>query len=111
MNDPRRLDQLITFQRRVETADGAGGVTRTWANVAVYPTVWAYVGPKSGREAMNEGRIEASYVVVFTVYNRADVDETCRILWNGVAYNIRGIQRASTAELMLRIEAERGVAE
>lgn len=108
---PGQLDQRITLQRRVETADGAGGVTRAWANLAESPVVWAHVGPKSGREAMNEGRIEATFVVVFTIRQRADLDETDRILWDGTPYNIRGIQRASQRELYLRIEAERGVAE
>lgn len=106
-----RMDERVTLQRRVETPDGSGGVTRAWADLSVAPVVWAHVGPRGGRENMNEGRIEATYAVVFTIWNRADVDETCRVLWRGAPYNIRGVLRASGAEATLSVEAERGVAE
>jgi SPP1 family predicted phage head-tail adaptor len=106
-----RMDERVTLQRRVETPDGAGGVTRAWADLAVNPVVWAHVGAKGGREGLNEGRIDATRAVVFTIWNRTDVDETCRILWGGSAFNIRAVLRASSREAKLAIEAERGVAE
>lgn len=106
-----RMDERVTLQRRVETPDGAGGVVRAWADLAENAAIWAHVGAKGGRENLNEGRIDASGAVVFTIWNRADVDETCRILWNGLAWNIRAVLRASSREAKLAIEAERGVAE
>lgn len=105
------LDQLITLQRAVETSDGIGGTTRAWADLVDDPTVWAGVKAKSGREGMAEGRINAVYVVVFTIRNRSDLSEVDRIVWNGEAYNIRGIMREGERGLYLRIEAERGAAQ
>jgi len=105
-----RLDQRITFQRQTDTADGVGGTVKTWADLSSVPSVWANVVAKSGREAMNDGRMQASYVSVFTVHNRADILETDRIMFGGTPYNIRGIRREGTRNLFLVIEAERGVA-
>lgn len=104
------MDQRITLRRRVRVADGAGGFTETWADFAANPVVWAHVKAKGGREAMVEGRTAATFVVVFTIYHRGDVDPTCQIVWQGVAYNIRGILDEGGRKLRLAIEAERGVA-
>lgn len=105
------MDQRITLQRYTEAADGIGGVTRAWANLAATPTVWAAVKAKAGREGMDEGRVNATYVVLFTIYNRTDLSELDRILWNGEAYNIRNLRREGGRKLRLVIEAERGVAD
>lgn len=105
------MDQQITLQRRTETADGGGGVTRSWADFAVDPRPWAEVYAKAGRESLQEGRQNATMLTLFTVWNRADVDETCRILWQGEIYNVRGVRRQGGRRLQLVIEAERGAAE
>lgn len=106
-----RMDQTITLQRAVEAADGIGGTTRAWADLVANPRVWASVKAKSGRESTTEGRMNAVYVVVFTIYNRADLSELDRIVWNGESYQIRGIMREGERGLHLRIEAERGAAQ
>lgn len=106
-----KLDQQITFQRFAETPDGAGGSTETWANLATDPTVWANVKAKAGRESLDEGRINASFVKLFTIHNRDDLSELDRIVWGGENYNIRGVRREGGRQLFLVIEAERGVAQ
>ena len=103
------LEQLVTIERKTATADGGGGVTETWAALATDPQVWANVEAKSGRESLVEGRQTAIFVVVFTIWNRDDITELDRIIWDDVAYNIRGILRSGGRRMMLRIEAERGV--
>lgn len=105
------MDQQITFQRFTETSDGAGGSTQAWLNLPVNGTVWAAVKAKSGRESMNENRMTAVFVTVFTIYHRTDISELDRIVWNGENYNIRAILRTSGREMRLQIEAERGVAQ
>lgn len=107
---PGRMDQKITLQRRVETADGAGGVKVSWQDFAENPCLWAEVIAKAGRESMMDGRPTATFTVLFTIWNRGDIVETDRILWQGATYNIRGIRRESTRAGRLVIEAERGVA-
>jgi SPP1 family predicted phage head-tail adaptor len=104
-----QMDQRITLQRLVKAPDGAGGYAESWADYAMNPRPWANVIAKAGRENMTEGRIAAQFTVLFEIYNRSDVIETDRILWDGVAYNIRGIRREGMRDQRLVIEAERGV--
>lgn len=104
-----KLDQRITLQSYSLSADGAGGQTKTWANLPSTPTVWAHVKPGSGSERFKDDRTEATSLATFTIRQRSDVDELCRIQWGGVDYNIRQIRRASGREQYLEINAERGV--
>lgn len=104
-----RMDQRITLQRLVKAPDGAGGYAESWQDFSSNPCPWAKVIAKSGRESMVEGRMAAQFTVLFEIYNRGDLVETDRILWQGVAYNIRGIRREGVQPLTLVIEAERGV--
>jgi len=106
-----KMDQRITMQRKTAMADGAGGVTETWANLATNAQPWAAVKAKSGREGMTEGRMVATFVTTFTIHNRDDLTELDRIVWGGENYNIRGIRREGGRQLFLIIEAERGVAQ
>lgn len=104
-----KMDQRITLQRATEAPDGVGGTVRSWSNLRTDPCPWAAVMAKAGRESMMEGRMTATYIVLFTIYNRDDLSEVDRILWNGEAYNIRNIRREGGRKLHLVIEAERGV--
>ncbi len=102
-----KLDQFITIQRRTRASDNMGGFTETWDT---YREVWANVKAKAGRESLDEGRTNAVYVVVFTVYTLNGLTELDRIVWRGDRYNIRGIMREGERPLEMKIEAERGVA-
>ena len=110
MADAGAKDQPITLQRKTRTPDGGGGFIDDWADFATTPDVWANVIAKAGREGLDEGRTNATFTVLFTIYNRSDVTELDRIVWQGVTYNIRGIRREGEQALDLVIEAERGVA-
>lgn len=104
------MDQTITLQRLTRTADGYGGFTDAWADYPINARVWAHVKAKAGREIAEEGRMTASFTVLFTIYNRTDIDPRDRIIWQDVAYNIRGLRQEGGRRLRLVIEAERGVA-
>lgn len=104
-------DQRITFQRFAATADGIGGTTQAWANLASVPTVWAKVTPRIGNERMEDGRMNASATATFTVRYRSDITELDRLQWRGESWNIRRVMRKSGASLWLEIDAERGVAQ
>lgn len=110
MRNAGTLDQLIRFERLTRTSDGGGGYTDAWGPVPLDANVWAHVKAKTGREGMVDGQTAATFVVVFTVYNRGDITALDRIVWEGVAYNIRGMLREGGRDLRLKIEAERGVA-
>ena len=105
-----KMDEQITLQRATATPDGGGGVTEVWGDLPDNATVWASVKAKAGRESMDDGRTNATFVVLFEIYNRSDIDERDRIMWGGLPYNIRGIRREGGRALRLVIEAERGVA-
>jgi SPP1 family predicted phage head-tail adaptor len=105
-----QLDQRITFQANTATPDGMGGNTKAWANFATTPTVWAGVKAGRGNEGMDEGGTVASGLWLFTIRYRADVNEVDRLLWRGEPYNIRNVKRTSQRDLLVVIEAERGVA-
>lgn len=101
------LNQPITIQRMTQTPDMMGGFTEVWADLQ---SAWAMVTPKSGREAMDQGRPNATFVVVFTIYTIDGLRDADRIMWGGVPYNIRGILGTGHNSLFTKVEAERGVA-
>jgi len=105
-----RMDQRVTLQRRVETPDGGGGIEAAWSNLARHPFVFANVYTRAGREPVEEGRVNATSMVVFRIHNRSDLSEADRIVWGGVAYNIRTIRREGSQRAILVIDAERGAA-
>lgn len=107
---PGHMDQKVTLQRLVKTPDGAGGTTTSWQDYATNATVWAKVTAKAGRENITDGRMVASYIVLFEIWNRQDINERDRIVWQGVTYNIRGLRQTGGRRHRLVIEAERGVA-
>lgn len=103
-----KLDERITLQKHSLVSDGAGGNTKTWADYASVPTVWAMVDAKSGSEGFGEGRTNATGLYVFTIRQRSDVDERDRIVWRSENYNIRAVLRSGHGPQYLRVEAERG---
>lgn len=106
-----RMDQRITLQVPTLTSDGGGGQTAAWGDIPSTPVVWARVMPKRGNERMEEDRMSATGVYLFTIRNRTDLDERMRIVWRGENYNVRAIMREGPRPLYLTIEAERGVAD
>lgn len=108
MSRPGKLDQRITLQSYTEVADGGGGSTKTWADFAATPTMWAQVTPKAGTEALDADRTNATATYEFTIRNRQDVDERHRIIWRDEAYNIRSVLRPGGRAMYLVIVAERG---
>lgn len=105
---PGELDERITLQAPTLVADGGGGSTVTWSDLA---TVWAKVVARQGGERMEDGRISAETATDFTLRNRTDIDERMRIVWRGVTYNVRSILREGPRPLYVRIEADRGAAD
>lgn len=107
---PGKLDQRITFKAESRNDDGLGGAVRGWVNIPVTPTVWASVRAKSGRERFDIDRVDAEAGYVFTIRNRADIDERNVIEWNGRRFNIRFVRQLSNRPLYMEIEADQGVA-
>lgn len=102
------LNQRITFQAKTQTPDGIGGLETGWANIPSFATVWAAVKVMGGREAIDAARLGATSMYLFTIRNRTDIDELCRIVWKGSNFNIVQIKREGEHPLNLTIMAERG---
>lgn len=108
MYTPGELDQRVTFERLSRTPDGQGGNTDAWAAIA---TVWAHARPRSGKENTQFERVNGEASYLFVVRYRSDLKDADRVVWGGVAYNIRLINERGTRRLYLEIDAERGVAQ
>lgn len=101
------MDQPILIERRVVQSDGAGGHTEYWERAW---GVWANVRAMAAAEGMEAGRMNATYLVAFTIYTIADLDEAnYRIRWNDETYNIRAVMRSGNP-MTVQVRAERGVA-
>lgn len=101
------LDQRVSIRRETLVADGQGGSTASWADVA---TVWAHVRPKGGREVVNADRVQGQTMYTFVMRYRSDIREADVIRWQGVDYNVRAILDRGGRRLYLEVDAERGVA-
>jgi len=106
---PGQLDQRIAIQDFTLAADGGGGLTKAWADLATDPDVWASVKAGGGGESTTEDRTNATAMTTFVIRNRSDIDERMRIVWEGLDYNIRHVMREGSRAMYLTILAERGV--
>lgn len=101
------MRERITLQREVDTADGAGGSTIGWADIA---TVYARVQPASGRERLASQQLQNSITHRVTIRSRGDISCATRILWGDRPLNIRSILNLDERKEFLTIEADEGVA-
>lgn len=83
------LNKRATFQRFTSVSDGAGGTTNTWED---FTTVWAQFSPERAREKIQQGRIASSEAGVIRVRSSSttrQIDDTFRVVLDGVTYNVR----------------------
>lgn len=103
---PRR-NRIITIERPLDVRDAQGGVKRSWV---VLEEVWASYRPIKADEQFRRGsnRRQAIRVVDFGIRHRDDVDETMRVIYEGLAYGIIGIKAVGRSELILQCERRAG---
>lgn len=98
-----RLRYRVTLRDCAVTADGAGGATETWSDLA---TVWAEIeGERGGESEIAEAmRSQARYNVV--IRSRTDVRARMRALWvsQGKTLDIRAV--VPVGPDLLRLECE-----
>ncbi|MES1155113.1 MAG: phage head closure protein [Pseudorhodoplanes sp.] len=102
MTDPGSLNRRLTLEAPVESADGAGGVTRTYQAVA---TLWASVEPVSAREAVAAGALGASVTHRIRVRFSADITLRHRLRDGGTIYRLVAIRERGRRRF-LDIDAE-----
>jgi SPP1 family predicted phage head-tail adaptor len=82
-----RLRHKVDIQAFTGASDGAGGTVKTWSTVA--KRVAAEVIPINGGEAFNRGIAAATQFYRVTIRYRAGITPAHRLIWKGIALNIR----------------------
>ena len=102
MIDPGALNRRLTLEAPVETPDGTGGVTRSYAAVA---TLWASVEAVAARAAVAADALGAN--VTHRITLRCNADITLRHRLRDAARSFRIVTLRETAQRrLLVIEAE-----
>ncbi len=82
------LKERIILQEQVLTADGGGGFTSEWQNIADVPEVYAAVTPLSATEQLRFHKLEANVTHRITIRYRLDAASSMRVLHGAVIYDI-----------------------
>lgn len=103
MTDPGALNQRLVLEAPVETPDGAGGVARSYTDVA---TVWAAVTPMSARDATVAAAAGNTVTHRILVRARTDVTTRHRLRQATRVWRIATVREEDASGRFLRIEAE-----
>ncbi len=96
-----RMDRKITIQEPTTTTNDYGEKETTWSELA---SVWADVKQQSARETWGAGKI-AETEIAFKIRHRTGIDETCRVVYDSINYDITGIReigRQNGLEIMAK---------
>ncbi|MEZ5691488.1 MAG: phage head closure protein [Rickettsiales bacterium] len=106
-----RLRYRITLQQDMGVADGAGGYTENWQDVAV---LWAEIVPAGnklkGREKFFAGQIQSENMYRITIRHRDGIANNMRIIFAGKMFNIKSVVSFNEIDGTMEILAEEGVA-
>jgi SPP1 family predicted phage head-tail adaptor len=103
----QRLDQRITFQRKVETFDSAtGSVAISWALVG---SCWAALDAQKASEIYRAEQIEAENLYTVVIRYRDDIDANMRIVWRGQNLDIKSIPDQQRRGRWLFLIAQQGL--
>jgi len=99
------LRHRLVLEERVSVADGGGGATESWTELA---TVWAAMQPKSGQEREAADRLGARATTDITIRYRGDVTTDMRLRQGARHFNIRAVQDADGCRRWLKCTCEEG---
>ena len=104
------MDRRITIQRATLSANAYGERAETWDTLAA---IWAEVQYKegSGREAVQSDQIYSSQPVHFIIRYSSDVSDirpSDRVRYDGLTYQIEGIQEIGRQEGLRIVTTLRG---
>jgi len=102
MTQPGALNRRLVLEAPVESDDGAGGVTRSYASVAV---VWAQVTPQAMRGDVAADASGAALRYRIRLRRRDDVTMRHRFVDGGTVYRIVAA-RLDADRRFLAIDAE-----
>lgn len=102
-----KLKNKIELQELVIVEDGSGGQTRTWKTIQ---SVWASLRQTGGSERYQNDRLTAIANFKATIRYRSDISAVNRIVFRGLAYQIRSVDNLEFMDKWLDLTLESGVA-
>lgn len=106
MTDPGSLNRRLALEEPLETPDGAGGVTRTYATIA---TLWAQVTPVSSRGDFEADRSGGAVTHRIRIRTSPDITTRHRFRDGAIVYRIVSLRDPDGRGRFLEIEAEERV--
>jgi SPP1 family predicted phage head-tail adaptor len=106
MSDPGLLNRRLVLEAPVESADGSGGVTRGFAEMA---TLWVSVTPVSAARAIEAERLGAKVTHRLHLRFSDDITTRNRFRDGSRIYRIVTIRDRDGRKRFLEIEAEERV--
>ncbi len=103
---PGDLEHLIDFQKPAEVKTPAGRREVTWHTQF---QEYARCVPTGSTERFREGAERTGTLYRVTVHAGLAIDETWRILWDGLVLNIRSVPKAPPSAVLVELIAESGV--
>jgi len=92
-----RARHQITVQRRLSVADGEGGFTDGWADVAWSP-IWAEVAPIQARQQLQYKSVGVDATHLVRVDGLIDITESNRIVFDGRVFEILTVENLQEAD-------------
>lgn len=100
MNLSGRLDQRMTLQQSVRTADGAGGASIVWQDIA---TIWAELRPARSSEQFLHDKLGLQKLHTIITRYRSDVTGDKQFVMGGRVFKIIGIMNIDEHKHVLEI--------
>jgi SPP1 family predicted phage head-tail adaptor len=104
--DTGRANKRLVFQKKTKTADGRGGNTITWTNLAADATVWAVVKPLSSKERYAGDQVQREATHTIEVRYRTDIHSGMRAKLGDRIFAITGVVDVEEAHVKLAISAK-----
>jgi SPP1 family predicted phage head-tail adaptor len=98
MTAPGELNRRLVLQQPVETADGAGGVTRSYSAVT---TLWAKVEPVSARGAVVADAPGATVTHRITIRSGPELTTQHRFIEGATLYRIVTLREDATRRFLV----------
>lgn len=100
--DPGKLSCRVTLERPIRSADGAGGATVAWEEIA---TLWAAIEPVAAGEIFGADRLSTRITHRITIRFREDVEGGMRIVHRGRLLRIAAWRDPDETRRFLVLEA------
>jgi SPP1 family predicted phage head-tail adaptor len=103
MTAPGALRERLVLEQPVETPDGAGGVTRSYASVT---TLWAALIPVSARDQVAADSLGASITHRIVISSRADITTRHRLREGARIFRLVALRDQDGSGRFLEISAQ-----